>query len=110
MRDVPEDDPEVKKEVKTAVATTQAGGENNVLRRIISSFWFWFHLKKFIAWILPYLLKLQQSCRRHKGVVKHLVNGKPTPIFVEEMKTAEVEIFKHVQKQKFCRRVKARTK
>ena len=39
--------------------------------------------------------------RRKEGVVKQLVNGKPEPISVEEMKTAEVEILKHVQKQSF---------
>ena len=102
MRDVPEDDPEVKREAKTAVVTNQADGENDVLRRIISYFSSWFRLKKFIAWILRYRLKLLQSCRRRKeGVVKQLVNGKPEPISVEEMKTAEVEILKHVQKQSF---------
>ena len=39
--------------------------------------------------------------RRKEGVVKQLVNGKPELISVEEMKTAEVEILKHVQKQSF---------
>ena len=59
-------------------------------------------MKKFIAWILRYRLKLLQSCRRRKeDVVKQLVNGKPEPISVEEMKTAEVQILKHVQKQSF---------
>ena len=90
MGDVPEDDPDVKREVKTAVVTTQADGENNVLRRIISYFSSWFCLKKFIAWILRYCLKLLQSCcRRKEGVVKQLVNGKPELISVEEMKTSE---------------------
>ena len=102
VRDVPEDDPEVKREAKTAVVTNQADGENDVLRQIISYFSSWFRLKKFIAWILHYRLKLLQSCRRRKeGVVKQIVNRKPEPISVEEMKTAEVEIFKHVQKQSF---------
>ena len=32
MRDVQEDDPEVKREAKTAVVTTQADGENDVFR------------------------------------------------------------------------------
>ena len=41
-RDVPEDDPEVKREAKTAVVTTQPDGENNVLGRIISYFPSWF--------------------------------------------------------------------
>lgn len=51
---------------------------------------------------MRYRLKLLQSCRRRKeGVVKQLANGKPEPISVEEMKTAEVEILKHVQKQSF---------
>jgi len=40
-RDVPEDDPEVKREAKTAVVTTQPDGENNVLGRIISYFPSW---------------------------------------------------------------------
>ena len=102
VRDVQEDDPEVKREAKTAVVTTQADGENDVFRRIISYFSSWFRLKKFIAWILRYCLKLLQSCRRRKeDVVKQLVNGKPEPISVEEMKTAEVQILKHVQKQSF---------
>lgn len=70
VRDILEDDPEVKKEAKTAFVTTQADGKNDVWRRIISYFSSWFHLKKFIAWILRYRLKLLQSCRRRKeGVV-----------------------------------------
>ena len=90
------------REAKTAVITTQTDGENGTLGRIISYFSSWFRLKKFIAWILRYRLKLLQSCRRRKeGVVRQLVNGKPEPISVEEMKAAEVEIFKHVQKQSF---------
>ena len=94
MRDVPEDDPEVKREAKTAVVMTQADGENDVLGRIISNFSSWFRLKKFIAWILRYRLKLLQSSRRRKeGVVKQLVKGKPEPISVEEIKTAEVDIY-----------------
>ena len=64
-------------------------------------------MKKFIEWILRYGLKLLQSCcRRKEGVVKQLVNGKPKPISVEEMKTAEVEIFKHVQKQSFVKELR----
>lgn len=105
-RDVPEDDPDVKREAKTAVVTTQPDGENNVLGRIISYFPSWFRLKKFIAWILRYRLKLLQSCCRRKGVVKQLVNGKPEPISVEEMKTAEVEMFKHVQKLSFLKELR----
>ena len=102
VRDVQEDDPEVKREAKTAVVTTQADSENDVFRQIISYFSSWFRFKKFIAWILRYRLKLLQSCRRRKeDVVKQLVNGKPEPISVKEMKTAELQILKHVQKQSF---------
>ena len=63
VRDILEDDPEVTKEAKTAFVTTQADDKNDVWRRIISYFSSWFHLKKFIAWILRYRLKLLQSCR-----------------------------------------------
>ena len=38
VRDVQEDDLEVKREAKTTVVTTQADGENDVFRRIISYF------------------------------------------------------------------------
>ena len=101
MRDVLEDDPEVKKETKTAVVTTQADGENDGLQRIISYVSSLFRLKKFIAWILLYRLKLLQICRRRKeGVVEQLVNEKPEPISVEEMQTAEV-VFKLYRNKAF---------
>ena len=101
MRNVPEDDPEVKREAKTDVVTTQADGENDVLGRIISNFSSWFRLKKFIAWILRYRLKLLQSSRRRKeGVDKQLVKGKPEPISVEEIKTAEVDIYSSMYRNK----------
>lgn len=101
MRDVLEDDPEVKKEAKTAVVTTQADGENDGLQRIISYVSSLFRLKKFISWILLYRLKLLQICRRRKeGVVEQLVNEKPEPISVEEMQTAKV-VFKLYRNKAF---------
>ena len=80
MRDVPEDDPEVKREAKTAVVTTQADGENDVLGRIISNFSSWFRLKKFIAWILRYRLKLfNQVADIKKVLLSSLLKGNQNP-------------------------------
>ncbi|CAH3121753.1 unnamed protein product, partial [Porites lobata] len=51
-------------------------------------------------------LGLNSRMLRKEGVVKQLVNGKPEPISAEEIKTAEVQILKHVQKQSFVKELR----
>ncbi|XP_015754706.1 PREDICTED: uncharacterized protein LOC107334287 [Acropora digitifera] len=59
-------------------------------------------LKKLIAWILRYRCNLlRECCRRKEGGAKALTYGKVSPISVEEMHSAEIEVLKYVQRQSF---------
>ncbi|PFX14229.1 hypothetical protein AWC38_SpisGene21626 [Stylophora pistillata] len=87
------DDPEVKKERKTfSVASTV---EVDFLNRMVQSCSSWYRLKKLMAWILRYRSNLLRECRgRKEARAKVLISGKPSPISVEEMHYAEIEVLK----------------
>ena len=102
VRDLPEDDPEVKIEEKAAAVTVMSTNQDDPVDRIIRHHSSWYRLKKCIAWILRYRQKLLQACRRRKEcVAKPFVIEKAEPISLEEMKSAEKEILKYVQKRSF---------
>lgn len=98
--EIKEDDPEVKKERKAfSVASTV---EDDSLNRMIQSCSSWYKLKKLMAWILRYRCNLlRECCRRKEGGAKALIYGKASPISVEEMHSAEIEVLKYVQRQSF---------
>ncbi|XP_044180257.1 uncharacterized protein LOC122961557 [Acropora millepora] len=98
--EIREDDPEVKKERKAfSVASTV---EDDSLNRMIQSCSSWYKLKKLMAWILHYRCNLlRECCRRKEGGAKALTYGKASPISVEEMHCAEIEVLKYVQRQSF---------
>ena len=98
--EIKEDDPEVKRERKTfSVASTV---EADFLNRMVQSCSSWYRLKKSMAWILRYRSNLLRECsRRKEGTAKVLTSGIPSPISVEEMHFAEIEVLKYVQRQCF---------
>ena len=100
---MPEDDPEVKIEIKSAAVAVMSTSQDDPVDRIIRYHSSWYRLQKCIAFkILRYRQKLLQACRRRKeGVAKPLVTEKAEPISLEEMKSSEKEILKHVQKRSF---------
>ncbi|XP_073237808.1 uncharacterized protein [Porites lutea] len=98
--EIKEDDPEVKRERKTfSIAST---AEADFLNRAVQSCSSWYKLKKLMAWILRYRSNLLRECRRRKeGTAKVLVSEIPSPISVEEIHSAEIEVLKYVQRQCF---------
>ena len=98
--EIKEDDPEVKRERKTfSIASTV---EADFLNRAVQSCSSWYKLKKLMAWILRYRSNLLRECRsRKEGTAKVLVSEIPSPISVEEMHSAEIEVLKYVQRQCF---------
>ena len=102
MRDLPEDDPELKIERKAAAVAVMSANQDDPVDRIIRHHSSWYPLKKCTLWILRYRQKLLQACRKRKeGVAKPLVIEKAEPISLEEMKSSEKEILKFVQKGSF---------
>ena len=95
-----EDDPEVKRERKPfSVASTV---EPDFLNRMVQSCSSWYRLKKLMAWILRSRSNLlRECCRRKEDKAKVLISGKSMPISVEEMRSAEIEVLKYVQRQSF---------
>ena len=76
--------------------------EADFLNRMVQSCSSWYRLKKLMAWILRYCSNLlRECCRRKEGTAKVLISGKPSLISVEEMRTAEIEVLKFVQRQCF---------
>ena len=98
--EIKEDDPEMKKERKSFSAASTVG--TDLLDRMVQSYSSWYRLKKVMAWILRYRSNLLHECRRRKeDRAKVLISEKPSPISVEEMHSAEIEILKYVQRQSF---------
>ena len=91
---------EVKRERKTfSVASTV---EADFLNQMVQSCSSWYRLKKLMAWILRYRSNLLRECsRRKEGTAKVLTSGIPSPISVEEMHSAEIEVLKYVQRHCF---------
>ena len=100
-RKVEENDPEVKKEVKTCA--TRADMATNALNRIFERISSWYRLKKFVAWMMRYKEQLKRRrARRAEGQSTILQHGnKLIPLSVEEMNLAEKEILKNVQRESF---------
>ena len=94
ISNVSDEDPEVKKEVKTCISSI--GKPSSLFSDYVLKCSFWLRLKKVVAWLLRYrddLLKASKSDKSKREVPKFL-----TP---EEMERAEREILKHVQMQAF---------
>ena len=91
-----EDDPQAKRERKTFSAVSRV--EADFLNRMLQSCSPW----KLMAWILCYHSNLlRECCRQKEDTAKVLISGKSSPISVEELHSAEVEVLKHVQRQCF---------
>ena len=79
VRDLPEDDPEVKIEGKAATVAVMSTNQDDPVDRIIRHHSSWYRLKKCIARVLRYRQKLLQACRRRKeGVANRLLSRKPS--------------------------------
>ena len=99
---VDDSDPEIKKEAKSfTVSSTDT--KVLMMERVIQHFSSWFRLKKIVAWILRYRLKLisARRKRKEKQEVTFSVES-PHPLTTDEIQHAETEILKHVQKQCFA--------
>ena len=55
-----------------------------------------------MAWIIRYHSNLLRECYRWKeDTAKVLVPGKPSPISVEELHSAQIKVMKYIQRQCF---------
>ena len=101
VKEIPDDDPEIKREIQTHFAVSDAG--INSMNRIFGNFSSWSRLKKIFAWVLRYRERLRASCERRKRgsllVLKTSEVGEP--ISVDEIDKAEKEVLKFVQRQSF---------
>ena len=97
---VADNDPEVKREPQVFSTNSEAG--MMALNQIFGRFSQWYHLKKFVAWILRYRANLRKAIGlRKSGSTPHNKAARIEPITVEEMDKAENEILAHVQKESF---------
>ena len=104
MGNVEDNDPEVKRSERSARSfATEAQTEvkeATTVDDIIKQFSSWRQLKKTVAWLLRYKTNLKTAKgRRQQG--EAMAFGEIRPIDVEEMKSAEKEILKFVQRQSF---------
>ena len=103
VREIPDDDPESKRETRTFSAVSDAGA--NSMNKLLEKFSSWSRLKKIVAWILRYRDRLRASCERCKRgaslALKSTVGGESESINVDEINRAEKEVLKFVQRQSF---------
>ena len=101
VKELPEDDPEIKSEAQTLLTATDAG--INSVNQLLKRFSSWSHLKKIVAWILRYRAKLRAVCvRRAKGPIAGSVEVEEIkPFSVDEFNNAEREVIKFIQEQSF---------
>ena len=87
MREIPDKDPEIKREIRTFSAVSDAGA--NSLNKLLEKFSSWTRLKKIVAWILRYRDRLRASReRRERGAslaLKSTVKGESESINVDEI-------------------------
>ena len=98
MNQLPKKDPEVKEDKKSCATIVQrATSVEDILHRFSS----WHKLKKFVAWILRFkanLVKVRNDPSTGRSLKRH---SHPEPLTVDEMKVAEQEILKYVQRQHY---------
>ena len=93
-------DPEVKRtaEVLSLSADVREGSTNKIFERFSS----WYRLKKFIAWALRYRAKLRVAVELSRaGLAMKAVEARIDPITLDELKSAEREVIKQVQRECF---------
>ena len=104
--EISSNDPEVKKTPVTFA--NKASKPNGDLNEVLQRFSSWTRLKKVVAWILRYKNMLRKQVQRRKAnqVINYPSNAETvTPLSVSEMKDAENEIIRYVQKQSFAEEV-----
>ena len=103
VREIPDDDPEIKKETRTFSAVSDSGAKS--MNKLLEKFSSWSRLKKIVAWILRYRDRLRASsegCKRGSSLaLKSTVGRKSESINVDEIDRAEKEVLKFVQRQSF---------
>ena len=93
-----DDDPEVKQTHQTLLikADTQ-----DLMGEIFKGFSSWGNLKKFVSWMLRYRANLRKTVGSRITKEERSLNFAVVPISVDEMRNAEMEIIKNVQKNHF---------
>ena len=101
VKEVPEDDSEIKSEAQILLTATDAG--INSVNQLLGRFLSWSHLKKIVAWILRYRATLRAVCvRRANGPIAASVEVEEIkPVSVDEFNNAEREVIKFIQEQSF---------
>ena len=105
LGEISSDDPEVKRTAGSFVKKLDKLSDG-FMDAVLKKFSSWTCLKKVIAWILRYKITLRRQSQLHKS---HKIIGNDqrntetiTPLSVSEMREAEKEIIKYVQKQAFA--------
>ena len=100
VREVSSGDPEVRRTAE--VLSLLAGIQESPMNKIFERFSSWYRLTKFIAWALRYRAKLRVAVKqRRAGHAVKTVERNIVPISLDELKTAEREIIKQVQRECF---------
>ena len=104
--EVDEDDPEVKKSAKI-FAIDLREEVNSTIHDILSRISSWIKLKKAIAWLLRYKAKRKVARERRQLGGSMEFSHDVQPINVDEMKNAEKEILRLVQRESFLSEITA---
>lgn len=103
--EIPDDDPEIKKEATTFVMATSKNDTRNIMCKRSEKLSLWKRLKKAIAWIVNYKQRLREVVRRHKDSERVESRGqqrnKVDPITVEELDYAGRLVLEIVQRSHF---------
>ena len=100
INEIEEDDPEVKKPARI-VAIDLREEVNTTIHDIFSRISSWRMLKKAIAWLLRYKVKLKVARERRQLGGSMEFSHDVQPINVDEMKNAEKEILRLIQRESF---------
>ena len=100
INEIEEDDPEVKKRAKI-FAIDLREEVNTTIHDIFSRISSWRKLKKAIAWLLRYKAKLKVARERRQLEGSMEFSHGVQPIIVDEMKNAEKEILRLIQRESF---------
>ena len=98
VREIPDDDPEIKRKTRTFSAVSDAGA--NSMNKLLEKFSSWSRLKKIVRFILRYRDRLRASCERYKRgsclALKSTVGRESESINVDEINRAEKEVLQFV--------------
>ena len=96
MKETSDEDLEIKKEIQVHLLAHSGAKLNSMIQRYSS----WYKLKRGFAWLIRFEGFIENKLYSHREL-SNPSDGRQPPLSLEDLRTAEVQIIKYVQRESF---------